>query len=386
MAIANQIAGYTMSEADGFRMAMGKKKKSLMKKEKEKFTKQAIDKGHSKALVDKLFAFIEKFAAYGFNKPHSVSYALIAYWTAYMKANYPVEYMSSFLTAEIQGASGATRDAKIFQALEECKAMHISVYHPDINSSLINFSTDGENIRFGLSAIKNVGQAAIESIIEARKIHEFVGLKDFLLRVDLSKVNKRTVENLIKAGAFDKFGPRTVLLEYYPQSLKESQDKRKQNDSGQFGLFHDGTVEYTLDSLPSNVADAKTVLSAMEQESIGFSLSGQPLDQYKDIIESKVSKRIGELNLNDVGKQLILAGNISSVKVVSTKKTNKKMAFVSIFDGTGSIEAVVFPEIYRKLKRIWDEAQPIMFKGKLDERNDEMTIIIDNAVSLSSLT
>lgn len=386
MAIANQIAGYTMSEADGFRMAMGKKKKSLMKKEHEKFAKQAVEKGYSKSLVDKLFTFIEKFAAYGFNKPHSVSYALIAYWTAYMKANYPVEYMTSFLTAEIHGASGAIRDAKIFQALEECKSMHIPVSHPNINLSLTNFSTDGSNINFGLSAIKNVGQAAIDSILDARSKHEFVGLRDFLIRVDLSKVNKRTVENLIKAGAFDEFGPRSSLLEYYPQALKESQDKRKQSDSGQFGLFHDGTVEYMRDALPNLTQDPKLTLSAMEQESIGFSLSGQPLDQYKDIIEAKVHKRIGEINLEDVGKQLILAGNISNVKVVSTKKTNKKMAFVSIFDGTGSIEAVVFPEVYKKLKRIWDEAQPIMFKGKLDERNDELTIIIDNAVNLSNLS
>ncbi len=386
MAIANQIAGYTMSEADGFRMAMGKKKKYLMKKEHEKFAKQAVEKGYSKSLVDKLFTFIEKFAAYGFNKPHSVSYALIAYWTAYMKANYPVEYMTSFLTAEIHGTSGAIRDAKIFQALEECKSMNIPVHHPNINSSQTNFSTDGTTIKFGLSAIKNVGQAAIDSILEARDNHEFVGLRDFLMRVDLSKVNKRTVENLIKAGTFDEFGSRSVLLEYYPQALKESQDKRKQSDSGQFGLFHDGTIEYMQDALPNHSPDPKTTLSAMEQESIGFSLSGQALDQYKDVIEAKVHKRIGELNLDDIGKQLILAGNISNVKVVSTKKTNKKMAFVSIFDGTGSIEAVVFPEVYKKLKRIWDEAQPIMFKGKLDERNDELTIIIDNAVNLSSLS
>ena len=386
MAIANQIAGYSMSEADGFRMAMGKKKKSLMKKERVTFTKQAIERGYSATLVDKLFNFIEKFAAYGFNKPHSVSYALIAYWTAYMKANYPVEYMSAFLTAEIQGASGAMREAKIFQALEECKAMEITVLHPDINLSLTNFSIEKDSIRFGLSAIKNVGNAAIESVIRARDQHAFVGLRDFLMRVDLSKVNKRAVENLIRAGAFDHFGPRQALLDYYPQALKESQDKRKQSDSGQFGLFHEGVVQYMSDNDLSNIKDSTTILSSMEKESIGFSLSGHPLDQYKEIIERKVTKKIGEINLSDVGKKVIIAGNISSVKIVSTKKSNKKMAFVTIFDETGSIEIVVFPDTYRQLKAIWITSQSIMFKGKVDERGDELTIIVENAINLASLS
>ncbi|KXK09342.1 MAG: DNA polymerase III subunit alpha [Microgenomates bacterium OLB23] len=154
MAIAHSIAGYTMSEADGFRMAVGKKKKALMKKEKIKFTAQAEKKGYAKSTIEKLYAAIEKFAAYGFNKPHAASYALIAYWTAYIKANYPVEYMAALLTAELQGAAGAQREAKMFQAIEECKSMDIKVLPPDINKSEEDFSIEGGAIRFGMSAIK----------------------------------------------------------------------------------------------------------------------------------------------------------------------------------------------------------------------------------------
>lgn len=385
MAIANQIAGYTMSEADGFRMAMGKKKKSLMKKERIKFTKQALERGYSEKLVGQLFDFIEKFAAYGFNKPHSVSYALIAYWTAYMKANYPVEYMASFLTAEVHGTSGSIREAKVFQALEECKSMGIKVEIPKINTSKVDFAVVDGKITFGLSAVKNVGQSAISSIIEARKEHTFVGLKDFLTRVDVSKVNKRAVENLVKAGAFDDFGSRQELLDYYPQALKDAQDVRKQRESGQFGLFQDGETTYAPDAPLRRLETSTRDIISMEKEALGFALSANPLDEYKDVIERKVTKRIGELTLDDAKKEFIFAGTISASKVVVTKKTNKKMAFVTLFDQTGTSEIVVFPKVYSVTRSLWDEGGSVLLKGKVDERDDGMTIIVEKAVDLAAL-
>jgi DNA polymerase-3 subunit alpha len=169
MEIAHNLAGYTMSEADSLRMAMGKKKKDLMKKEKEKFIKGCIKKGYSKNLAEKVFSFMEKFAAYGFNKPHSASYALIAYWTAYIKANYPVEFMTALLSAELEAVAGPQREVKMATAIEECRRMNIPVFPPDINQSIYGFKIEGGGIRFGLSAIKNVGEAAIESILSARK-------------------------------------------------------------------------------------------------------------------------------------------------------------------------------------------------------------------------
>src|SRR3990167_2010636 len=201
MEIANKLAGYSMSKADNLRMAMGKKKKEMMKKEKEKFLDGCVKNGYKKSLAEKIFNFIEKFAAYGFNKPHSASYGLIAYWTAYMKANFPVEFMTALLSAELQGIAGPMREIKMAQAIEECRRMEISVLPPDINKSGQSFGIEEKAIRFGLTAIKNVGAAAIDAILTARKAGLFKSFKDFLYRVDLRRVNKKTVESLIKSGA-----------------------------------------------------------------------------------------------------------------------------------------------------------------------------------------
>ncbi|MBI2641840.1 DNA polymerase III subunit alpha, partial [Candidatus Roizmanbacteria bacterium] len=237
MEIAHRLAGYSMSAADNLRMAMGKKKKELMKKEKEKFIQGAVQNKYTKKLAEKIFNFIEKFAAYGFNKPHSASYGLIAYWTGYVKANYPVEFMTALLSAELQGVAGPQREIKMAQALEECRRMDITVLPPDINKSYYSFVIEDGSIRFGLSAIKHVGAAAIESIHSARKAGSFTSFKDFLYRIDLRKVNKKTVESLIKAGAFKEFSNRATLLSHYPKVVKEIADLKEDALSGQYGLF-----------------------------------------------------------------------------------------------------------------------------------------------------
>ncbi len=386
MSIAHDIAGYTMTEADSLRMAMGKKKKSLMNKERVRFIDQAVNKGYTKKLAEQIFNFIEKFAAYGFNKPHSASYALIAYWTAYMKANYSVEYMTALLTAELQGAAGSQREAKMFQAIEECKVMNIQVLPPDINSSEYDFSIEEEAIRFGLSAIKNVGKSAIESILEARKEKQFIGMKDFLSRVDVRKVNKKTVESLVKAGAFDAFGNRASLLEYYPQALQETIHTRKQVESGQYDLFAtDNKI-----AIPDPVFDTneypENELLRMEKEVIGFAISKNPLAQFHEIIDRKITKKIGEISAEDIGQVHIVAGSISQVKKVKTKKANQTMAFVTIFDETGSIEIIVFPKMYASTHTLWLENNIIMLKGKLDERGEGLMIIVDKAVNLENIT
>jgi len=383
MEIANKLAGYSMSEADNFRMAMGKKKKALMKQEKEKFIKGCLIRRYTKHLAESIFSFMEKFAAYGFNKPHSASYGLIAYWTAYVKANYPVEFMTALLSAELHGVAGPMREIKMSQVLEECRRMDIKVLPPDINKSRYSFSIENGSIRFGLSAIKHVGQAAIDSIVEAVNPGQFSSFKDFLFRVDLRKVNKQTVESLIKAGAFSAFGNRATLLQHYPIFVKEIGDFKVDNKKGQFGLFNQNIDSKSLKD------DFKVVdefneddIFSMEKEVIGFLITKNPLVKFKNIIDKKTTKKIGEINKEDTNKTHILVGIISSRKIIKTKKDNYEMSFITLFDETGSIEAVFFPRIFAKLKDVIRINNVIILKGKVTDRSDRLSILVDNALLL----
>src|SRR3989339_287630 len=386
MEIAHSLAGYSMSEADNLRMAMGKKKKALMDKERVKFINGCVKRKYTKHLAESIFNFMEKFAAYGFNKPHSASYALIAYWTAYMKANYPVEYMTALLTAELQGVAGPMREIKMSQAIEECRRMNITVLSPDINKSLLSFAIEGAAIRFGLSAIKNVGTAAIDSIIEARKKGNFHSFKDFLMRVDLRKVNKRTVESLIKCGGFSQFGNKATLLTYYPEVLVEVQRNKIKKEKGQFDLFEteikNSIPKDNFKELPELPEDE---LFSMEREVIGFLIGKNPLLKFQKIIDKKTTKKIGEISADDVNKPLIIAGIISGKKALKTKKDNSEMAIITVFDETGSIEIVVFPKSFEKLKSILMINRVIMLKGKVNDRDGRLGLIMENAVDLEQI-
>ncbi len=383
MEIAHSLAGYSMSEADNLRMAMGKKKKSLMDMEHKKFIQGCVKNGYTKTMAEKIFEFMEKFAAYGFNKPHSASYALIAYWTAYMKANYPVEYMTALLSAELQGVAGPMREVKMAQGIEECRRMDIAVLPPDINKSTHGFSIEGSSIRFGLSAIKNVGSAAIDSIITARATGLFTGFKDFLNRVDLRKVNKKTIESLIEAGAFEHFANHATLLHNYPIVVKDIADAKEGESKGQFGLFAGQVQEKKMvDNFEPLPELSEDVLTLQEKEVIGFLISRNPLTRFADIIQKKATKHIGEVAKSDANKMVILVGVISSKKIIKTKKDNKEMAFVSMYDDTGSIEGVFFPRTFEKLKAMINVNQVIIAKGKVVERDDSMSFLVENAVKL----
>lgn len=388
MEIAHKLAGYTMSEADNLRMAMGKKKKELMKKEKEKFLKGCLKKGYKKTMVENLWNFMEKFASYGFNKPHSASYALIAYWTAYIKANFPVEFMTALLSAELKGVAGPQREIKMARAIEECRRMEIEVLPPDINKSDFNFKIEGPSIRFGLSAIKNVGQAAIDSILEARKKDgEFLSFTDFLSRVDLRKVNKKTVESLIKAGAFSKFGNRATLLYHYPKIVAEIQSKKEKEDKGQFGLFYDQKKKERIkkDKFQEIEEFSEEEIFSMEREVIGFLINKNPLSKFKSIIDKKITKKIGDITSADDNKNVIIAGIVSGKKVLKTKKNNHEMAIVQVFDESGSIEVVIFPKLYPKFKDIFVINRIVMLKGRVNNREGRLSVVLENGVDLEKL-
>ena len=386
MDMAVKLAGFSMSQADLLRMAVGKKKIKLMEKGRKDFIAGMVHKGYTAKLAEQIFGFIEKFASYGFNKSHAASYALIAYWTAYMKANYPVEFMTALMTAELQGVAGPLREVKMTQALEEAKRMHIEILPPDINKSLLKFSIEGRSIRFGLSAIKNVGSAAIESIISERdKAQEFKCFKDFLHKVDLRKVNKKTIESLIKSGAFAKFANKATLLTNYPTAALEISKIKNQKDSGQFNLFDTASTSFISDNFKTIDECPEEELIAFEKEVIGFLINRNSLTKHQIVIDKKVTKKIIDIEHADIDKTHILAGSISSIKVVKTKKNNEDMAFIQINDDTGTIEVIAFPKTYQRIKSMCVINTVLLFKGKIAEREGEFSIILEKAVNLDQI-
>ncbi len=395
MEIAHQMAGYTMAEADGFRKAMGKKLPELMKKEGLKFKEGLSQRGYSESLSEKLFALIEKFASYGFNKAHSASYGLIAYQTAYMKLHFPVEFMTAMLTAESRGNTGDTKDEKIQMCIEECRRMEIPVMPPDINKSAVEFTIEGKSILFGLSAIKNVGAAAIESILGARSSGgKFRSLSDFARRVDLQKVNRKTLESLIKAGAMDAFGKRSAMLASLDKLIIESHKLAKQISSGQTGLFENGEEEagsqaigYSVFDLPEMPELEKTELLAFEREYLGFYLTEHPLQKALEKLSTEVDYDIAELNVEmHLGKTVTVGGIVVGIRKVFTRKSNEEMAFITIQgkDGT-KIDCVIFPKLYKENGKAeyWQENCVLVCTGKVDNRDERISLIVEKARKIS---
>ena len=385
MQIANKMAGYTMVEADKLRMAIGKKKQEAMKKEKVKFISGCVKCGYTREIAEKIFSLIEKFVGYGFNKAHSACYALIAYQTAYLKAKYPVEFMTAVLTAESRSTTGSAGDEKISQAIAECRRMNIGLLPPDINHSEVEFTIEKsvahnnhDAIRFGLSAIKNVGTAAIDSILVAREDKgSFSTFTDFISRVDLSKVTRKTLESLIKAGGMDLFGKRAALLASFSQIVDAAHQTKKREIAGQESLFSMDQEAEIKDQLPDMEELTKEEMLIFEKELLGFYLTEHPLSHYLERLIPRVTHRISDVVVTK--SQIIVGGIISQVKKIITKKSGQEMAFVKIDDMTAIIEVVVFPSIYEKTKNIWQNDRVILVKGKVSEKEDRLTVIADDA-------
>jgi DNA polymerase III subunit alpha len=374
MDIAVHLAGYTIAGADMLRMAMGKKKKELMEKEHVKFVKGAVEKGYKKELAEEVYSFMEKFAAYGFNKAHSACYAVIAYWTAYMKANYPVEYMTAFLTAESGHVTGADRETKITQLVEECKKMGIEVLRPDINTSFRDYSIEDGDIRWALESLKNVGSTAVDSMLEERKNGPFTSFSDFLHRVNLTKVNKRTVESLIKGGAFDKLGfTRKTLMDNYPDIAKEASFGKV--DENALSLFADEGKKVHTDTFTNTEEWPIQLATDYEREALGFVLTQNPLKKYESIRVAKQAVPLGSINNEYVNKPFVIVGQITASKIVRTKKDNSEMAFLTIKDETGSIESIVFPKDYAKYKNHVLPQMVIIAKGTVKSREGESELM-----------
>lgn len=385
MQIANVMAGYTMVEADRLRLAIGKKKPELMEKEKKMFLAGCLKQGYSKDLAKNLFSQIEKFVGYGFNKAHAASYAMIAYWTAYMKSHYPVEFMTALLTAETRGTSGPLREEKLRRAVEECRRMAITILPPDINKSGTEFGIEAlagkPAIRFGLSAVKNVGSAAIETILEGRQKSEFLTLKDFCQRVDLRRVNKKTLESLIKVGAMDHFGKRASLLAGFPDVVGQAQKGKQAHDSGQELLFQTASVK-SADKLPDLEEFSKKELLALEREFLGFYLSEHPLKDKLQEFADKTSHNIHRVNEATKGTQVRFIGVVTRIKKVNTRANNNEMIFASLEDLDSSVDCVVFPKTYAETKDLWFVDSILWINGKVDRREDKINVLVERVRSL----
>ncbi|MEK7565416.1 MAG: DNA polymerase III subunit alpha, partial [Patescibacteria group bacterium] len=377
MEIAHKLAGYSMAEADGFRKAMGKKLPELMRREGLRFKEGMAKNGYTTDLADKLFTLIEKFAAYGFNKAHSASYGLIAYQTAFMKYHYPVEYMTAMLTAESRGNTGETKDEKTQMCIDECRRIKITVLPPDINKSQVAFSIEGSSIRFGLSAIKNIGEAAIESILKTRDPQgDFLSLSDFARRVDLQKVNHKTLESLIKAGAMDGFGRRSAMLQALDRIITESHKLAKQVSAGQAGLFAETTINFDL---PDIEEFPKEELLSQGRELLGLYLTEHPLAKALEKCDNLITHRLAQLSENPpLGKIISVGGIITSIRRVFTRKNNEEMCFITLAGlDNAKLDCVVFPKLYASAKDIISENMVVICSGKINNREDKLSLTVD---------
>ncbi|HRN96535.1 MAG TPA: DNA polymerase III subunit alpha, partial [Candidatus Levybacteria bacterium] len=371
------------------RKAMGKKIPEEMKKQQEMFIEGAVKNGLTKKRAGEIFDLIAPFAGYGFNKAHASCYATIAYRTAYLKANYPVEFMTALLTAENRGTSGPAKNEKIAQAIAECKRLKITILPPSVNYSDPEFSIeDNTKIRFGLSAIKNVGTAAISTILEARKDGPFKTIVDFATRVDLSKVNKKTIESLIKAGAMDAFGKRAILLSTYPTILEKLHRKAKQASKAQVSLFgeeeEEQEDEYGVLSSGSDFSDQEKLM--FEKELLGFFLTGHPMSHVMENLSRSVTHTIEALKEENVTRKVKTGGMICSIKRIFTKKSNAEMAFVTIEDQVGrQMECVVFPKTYEISKTLLLQDSIVLINGNLDFKDEQPVILAENIQKFHNL-
>jgi DNA polymerase III subunit alpha len=383
MQIANAIGGYTMAEADILRKVMGKKNAADMEKEKPKFLDGAKKQRINETKARTIWEQMETFGGYGFNKSHSAAYAIITYQTAYLKAHYPVAFMAALLTSDKDN-----RD-KIIKYMSTCKEMGINVLPPDINESQRDFSISGENIRFGLAAVKNVGLAAIDSIISVQGNGKFTSFIDFLSQVDLRKVNKRVIESLIKCGAFDSLGyKRSQLMLCYEEAMNEAQRKQKEVLSSQSSFFEEFDVSakeknngdsYKMPDVPE--WDHKELLF-LEKETLGFYITGHPLSRFADQLHLITNADSSNL-INKRDKDTVtIAGVVANINERPTKRKDI-MCNVVLEDLQGSVNIIFWADTYKKYYDLLHADEPIVVKGMVDIGEESFKIIAQDVISLA---
>ena len=394
MQIVRDLAGYTLGRSDILRRAMSKKKGDVMQKERQNFVygnpeegvPGCIANGIDERVANKIYDEMIDFAKYAFNKSHAAAYAVVSYQTAWLKYYYPVEFMAALMTSVIDNSG------KVSEYIYSCRQMGIEILPPDINKGIGSFSVDNGNIRYGLSAIKSIGRPVIKSIIEEREAHgEFRSLKDFVERLSGKEVNKRTLENFIKAGAFDSFGGnRKQYMYVYVQILDQVNQERKYSMTGQMSLFdivgEEQKAEFDI-KLPDVEEFEKEAKLAFEKEVLGIYLSGHPMEEYEEKWKANISKTTQDFQWDEEsgrtkvheGMKEIVGGMIAEKRVKYTKN-NKMMAYLTLEDLVGSIEVIVFPRDYEKYQQYLEEENKVFIKGRVQEVDDDASKLICESV------
>ena len=391
MQISRDVCGFTGGEADTLRKAIGKKKLDVMQKMQVKFIDGAVSNGVPKAVIEKFWKDLLGFADYCFNKSHSACYGMTSYWTAYLKAHFPAEFMAALMTSDYDDTD------RLSIEITECKKMGLKVMSPDINESFLEFAVvpvgkkgSGEPsklIRFGMNAIKNVGTGAVEEIIRVREENPFESLEDFLSRVNTRVCNRKAMESLIKSGAFDRFGDRAVLLHNMDTIIAFAQRMQKDRVSGQTDLFGNNLVaESTKSTLKLDEAAPKINQHEQlkwERDLLGLYLSQHPLDLYETFLDEQAVPLNTIKPMHD-NKPVTVGGVVGEVREITTKN-GQKMAFIKIEDAKGEVEAILFPGSYQKTLGLWERDKVVLIRGKVSAKDregnigEEIKILVDDA-------
>lgn len=385
MQIARDMAGFTLAQADNMRRAIGKKIIDVLEAQKKAFVEGSMKNGVTEKLAQRIFDLIVKFAGYGFNKSHSVAYGFISYQTAYLKANFPVEFMASLLTSE------KDRTDKIVQYIDEAGRLGIEVLPPCVNESFSEFTPVSGAIRFGLSAIKNVGGTAIVSIIRNREKlgGVFQSIYHFIENVELRLVNRKVLESLIKSGAFDCFGlKRSQMTAMVDRLLDFGNSLQKDRIAGQYGLFDDGDAEDKYEYLKRDEPNIEEwpegQLLEFEKETLGFYVSSHPLSRHEKTLRAYSSAATDTLSNCRDQQDVSIGGIIAGVRVIMTKK-GSQMAFVTIEDLSGKAEVIFFPEVFQASRLMLAEGNMVFIKGKVDARGDDPKILASEIIPLEEV-
>ncbi len=401
MRVASELAGFTLGEADMLRKAMGKKKADVMQAQRQKFVDGAARRGIPEKKASKIFDLMEYFAGYGFNKSHSTTYALVAYQTAYLKANYPWHFLAALLTIESQNTE------KLSMYLAEARERGIPVLPPDVNTSALAFTVTADGVRFGLGAVKGVGESAVASIIEARQqVGRVTSLYALCEHLDLRLVNRRVFESLIKAGAFDSTAgngapppPRVLrprLMAGIEAACEHGNRLQRDRDKGQAQLFEAeadavGTPQAgTGRALPDAEAWSEQQQLAFEKEALGLYLTGHPIERFAEplaAIGARNTARLGAPEGNGAPRpqEVSVGGVIASIRALKTRKGDR-MAVVTLEDQYGSVEVVVFPETFAKSVTLIEADRMVLVGGKLEADEESARIIASDIVPIESVS
>lgn len=389
MQIVRNLAGYTLGRSDLVRRAMSKKKASVMEKERQNFVygnqeegvPGCIANGIPEKVANKIYDDMIDFAKYAFNKSHAAAYAVVSYQTAYLKYYYPVEFMAALMTSVIEMPN------KVSEYIQVCRQMNIRILPPDVNSGIYGFSVDNGAIRYGLSAIKSVGRPVIEALVEERENRgPYLSLKDFIQRLT-GVVNKRAIENFIKAGAVDCLeGNRRQKMTVYAQIVDSIAQNKKNTVAGQMSLFDFAEEDVKKDfeiRMPDVGEYDKDTLLSYEKEVLGIYLSGHPLERYSSMMEKMISAKTTDFQADEEGGipritdgQKVIVGGMIADKTIKYTKTNKVMAFFTLEDLVGTVEVVVFPRDYEKWQKYLNEDARVFVQGHVDAGDDRASKLI----------